>query len=107
MPKKTRRQKIRAKDRRPKLSLNLLSNEKAAKPVVSAISPSDKKIEISPVQEPKSEKMLFAQSKEEVKNFKADLGKSLFITVILIVIQLALYYADKNNYLDLASIIKY
>ena len=107
MPKKTRRQKIKAKNRRPDLGLRILSNEKEVKSVDSRVSPVSEKVKISTLQKPEVEKRLFSQNQSDVKNFKAELAKSLFITVILIVIQLALYYADKNHYLDLASIVRY
>ncbi|MDP4011724.1 MAG: hypothetical protein Q8P72_05885 [Candidatus Roizmanbacteria bacterium] len=98
MPKKTKKQKLHAAQRRKPLVLRVPS----IKQEVVGIS-----TESHTMNQDATRSVLFGDIKESSVVFNRDLSKSLIISTILVAIQLGLFLSAKNNYFDISSVIRF
>jgi len=106
MPKKTKKHKIHAKDRRKPLVLHIpISKETMIVSNTSRHLSTSKTGEISSILDKNTS--IFNNDEQSTEIFKHDLTKSLIITSILILIQLGLFISAKNNYFDISSVIHF
>jgi len=106
MPKKTRKQKLQAKERRRHLVLRTPSAReiKVGKPIHQSTN------NVTEIRTPSihtKQPSVFGNSEQLNKTFHHDLSKSIIITTILIAIQFGLYLSTKNNVFDISSVIRF
>ncbi|PIZ64217.1 hypothetical protein CO051_04705 [Candidatus Roizmanbacteria bacterium CG_4_9_14_0_2_um_filter_39_13] len=108
MPKKTKKQKLHAAQRRKSLVLRVPSIKKE---VVTKSKDFSSTTPISTeghkINQDATRSVLFGDIKESSVVFNRDLSKSLIISTILVAIQLGLFLSAKNNYFDISSVIRF